>query len=192
MASLSGAPLEKPLERGKKSKHLYCVVAWNRFISFMLRNILTDVTLSFALSITFGTPFCHKHTHTHTRTDTQHTQFWIHKHAVTPCLLPSNQFETLLSETFFNVPLLFLLPLLFNTLLYYPLISSLSPPCFFSFICFEHSGKLYDFGSSHHARRFQQTGDLRDTDTLQTALTNGTGHWKNRHPLLLLLPPHRH
>lgn len=133
------------------------------------------------------------HTQTHTRTDAQHTQFWIHKRAVTPCLLPSNQFETLLSETFFNVPLLFLLPLLFNTLLYYPLISSLPPPCFVSFICFEHSGTLRDFGSSHHARRFQRTGDLRDTDTLQTALTNSMGRWKNRHPLQLLPPPpHAH
>ena len=37
---------------------------------------------------------------------------------------------------------------------------------------------LCDSGSSHHAFRFQSTGDLRDMDTLQTALTNSTDCWE--------------
>lgn len=78
----------------------------------------------------------------------------------------SNQFSTLLSETYFNVPVLFLLPLLFNTLLNYPLIwpslHLLHHPSFF----LSHIYLLWAFTDSlaedpsHHAFRFQLTGDL--------------------------------
>lgn len=95
------------------------------------------MTFICALSINFLKPLCHKHLHacTHTHTVSGFTN--------TPSRLafpPPNQFATLLSETLFNVPQLFLWPLLFNTLLYYPLISPfLFPVSLAPFICFEQS-----------------------------------------------------
>lgn len=89
----------------------------------LISEIFTAVT--FKQFTTFGTPFVIKpHSQTHTSSS-------IFTNTLSRRAFPSNQFATLLSETYFNVPVLFLLPLLFNTLLYYPLISpSLLSPSF--------------------------------------------------------------
>lgn len=129
-------------------------------------NSLTAATFSFVVFTTFGTLHTYTLRHTHTLSST-------FTNTLSRLPFPSNQFETLLSETYFNVPVLFLLPLLFNTLLYYPLISSSLFPVFsLSALSIR---QLCDCGSSHHAFRFQQTGDLRDTDTLANSFNRQ--HW---------------
>lgn len=120
--------------------------------------------------LTFGWPSVinmYTHTqHTHTLTISGFTN--------TPSRLafpPPNQFATLLSETLFNVPQLFLLPLLFNTLLYYPLISpSLSPVSPAPLYLLWAVGGSATLDLHITPCRFQRTGDLSDTDTVQTAL----------------------
>lgn len=107
----------------------------------------------------------HRKTHRNTQLQT---------HTLSCPALLSNQFVTVLSETYFNVPVLFLLPLLFNTILHYPLILPSS----------HHTLPL----SSHpslHPLRYWQTGFLLMLTSRFHTLLDSWFDRKQQHRLLL-------